>query len=154
MGFVLAGEKGAVTKGKRLDFDEISVGAENRDRRESVLLGGDGVGGDSDRGDGRDTLDIRNSLDISESETGFLERVGRGEFVDDIGKSVFGSAGANDNEVGADFGDFALDEVGDATHQRENQNNTSYTDGDTKTSEERPGAVFFDGGLGEFVVST
>ena len=152
--FVLLGEEGAIAEGEGFDFGEIASGAENGDGVKGVFVGGDGVGRDGDGGGSGDVWHFGDSGDVVYGKIGFLERIGGGEFLDDIGDGVFGGTGANDDEVGTDFFGLVFDEIGNAAHEGENQDNAGYADGDTEASEERPSAVLPDGGLSEPVVSS
>ena len=120
VGFVLSGEEGAVAEGKRLNFNKVGVGAEDGDRGKGVFLGSDSVGRNSNGSYGGDAFDIRDSLDVGESEAGFLEGISGGEFLNNIRESILSGARTNDDKVGTDFGDLVFDEVRNTTHKGKN----------------------------------
>ena len=154
MGFSLTAEEGTVANSEWFDLDEIWVSAKNRNRWESVFIGNNGVSGNGDRGDSGYPLYIGNGSDIFESKAGFLERIGGSELFDNISDGIFGGGRTNDDEVGAYLGGFSFDEVGNTAHEGENKNDAGYANCNTKTGKKRAGAIFFDGGFGELVMSS
>ena len=112
------GEEGAIAKSEWLNLDKIRVGAEDGDGIEGVLLRFDSVGRNGNRSSSGNTSNALDSTDIARGEAGLLEGVSGGELFDNISNSILRAAGANNDEVGADFFSLILDEVGDATHER------------------------------------
>ena len=82
-----------------------------------------------------------------------LKSIGRSEFFNNTSDGVFSGTRTNHDKVGADFANLGFNEIGNATHKRENKNNASHTNSDAKTGKERAGAIFLDGSLGKLEMS-